>query len=66
MYKYIWIQNKKYYLYSIHNNWQEALKTAKQKRKKNGSRYFIKIEKTTGIFSETKYLLYLTKCIKIW
>lgn len=66
MYKSILINNKKYYLYDNYGSWQKAHKIAKQKRKKNKSKYFILKQEKGYPIPTTRYHLYFNKTIKIW
>jgi len=61
--KYIFIGRRRYYLYDSYNSRNKAYQEALRMRKKNGSRYYIKT-RTTFMFCEPKYDLYLTKCGK--
>lgn len=64
--KFIWINNKKYYLYDVFEKRDRALKTAKYYKKKRKCKYFIIAKRGGLLFPETKYELYLTKVIKLW
>ena len=66
MVKYIWIKNKKYYLYDTYNTWEQARKEALRFRKKNKCRYFITKQEEGWLFPSDRYFLWLNKVMKLW
>lgn len=65
--KYIWIKNRRFYLYELYNTYKQARQTAnyyKTKNKKN--KYFIIKTEKGHFFPKIKYALYMNKIIKIW
>lgn len=64
--KYIWIKNQRFYLYEKYGDYNKARKEATRQRKRNKCRYFIIKEEHGTWFPQTRYLLYLNKCIRLW
>lgn len=67
--KYIWIKNKRYYLYDVYPTWAKAINIAKQQRKKNKkNRYFIVTYEKGNAFGppEKRYALYMTKVFRLF
>lgn len=61
--RYIWIKNKRYYLYEKCETFADALEIAKNKREENPRcKYFILTIETGQLFGTPKkvYVLYLT------
>lgn len=66
--QYIWIKNKRYYLYEKLPTFKEAIELAKRKKKENEkNKYFILCVEVSGFFSQpTKiYALYCTHFMKL-
>lgn len=66
MFKYIYIKNKRYYLYDTYKTWNNALKVAKHFKKKRNARYFILKYEIDRSLDNIRYALYMTKVVKIW
>lgn len=66
MLKYIWIKNKKYYLWETYSTWNEAYKIAQYYKKKNKSKYFIIKYEHGFIIPHIRYRLYMDKVMKLW
>ena len=68
--KYIWIKNKRYYLYDTYTTYKKAREIAEKKKKKSKkNKWFILPTKTEGItgmiYAHKQYNLYMTHIIKI-
>lgn len=63
--RFIWIQNKKYYLYDTYTTSKEAYNMALKLKQERGTRYFILHHEKGLWFPEQKWNLYLDREIKI-
>lgn len=68
--KYIWIKNKRYYLYDTYTTYQQARNVAESKRKvSKKNKWFIMTHEAGGItgaiYAHTNYSLYMTHIIKM-
>lgn len=68
--KYIWIKNKRYYLYDTYITYEQARRTADQKKKiSKKNRWFIMTHEAKGItgaiYAHKNYSLYMTHIVKV-
>lgn len=68
--KYIWIKNKRYYLYDTYTTYKQAREIAEKKKKNcKKNKWFIMKHQAGGItgtiYAHENYSLYMTHIIKI-
>ena len=65
--RYLWIRNKRYYLWNTYDTWKDAYNDARYYCRKNRkNRYFIQKVESGFLFPQIKYRLYMTRVFKLW